>query len=98
MSGAVPPRVGTPRDSAEACCDRAAANLLEAVTMMTANQRLRLETSAASWTARADMLQRVEDGLERRTHASSGEPGPDGTDPATVARHAPGGNCSEISR
>ena len=77
MSAAIPPRAGTPRDSAEACRERAASNLLEAVTMMTANQRTRLETSAASWTARADMLQRVEDSLERRAEAALGEPGQD---------------------
>ena len=35
--------------------------------MINANQRIRLETSAASWTARADVLQRVEESFARRT-------------------------------
>ena len=88
MSGPIPPKAGTPRDSAEACRDRAAADLVESGTMMTANQRVRLETSAASWTARAQMLQRVEDSVERRVQASQSEPGPDATDSAALAPEA----------
>lgn len=85
MTAGTPPRPGTPRDNAEACRGRAAANLLESVSMLNANQRIRLETSAASWTARADMLQRVEDGVERRAQAALAEPGTD-AEPKEAAR------------
>lgn len=50
-----------PRDTVAGCRDRAEADLLASVVMSTANGRIRLEVSAASWTARADMLQRLED-------------------------------------
>jgi hypothetical protein len=49
------------------CRERAAADLLASATTINANQRLRLERSAESWTLRADMLQRVEEGFARRT-------------------------------
>lgn len=55
-----------PEDTAHGCRARAAADLLESVTMTTANQRLRLETSAASWTLRADLLHRLEESSELR--------------------------------
>ena len=55
------------RETSELCRERAADDLLQSVAMITANQKLRLEASAASWTARAKMLQRVEEGVERRT-------------------------------
>ena len=48
------------RDTSEACRERASADLLKSVTMLTANQRLVLERSASSWTERADLLDRVE--------------------------------------
>lgn len=54
------------RDTAEGCRDRAAADLLQAVSMNTANGRKVLETSAASWTQRAELLQRIETGIEAR--------------------------------
>jgi hypothetical protein len=50
-----------PQDTIAGCRCRADSDLLASVAMLTANQRLRLETSAASWTARADMLQRLDD-------------------------------------
>ena len=50
------------RDTAEGCRDRAAADLLAAVAMTTAHSRHRLETSAAAWTVRAELLQRGESG------------------------------------
>lgn len=62
-----------PQDTVQGCRDRAAADLLQAVTVMTANQRLRLEESARSWTLRADMLDRLNKSFEKRAaldHAS----------------------------
>ena len=55
------------RESAEVCRERAATDLLASVSMLNANQRLRMETSAAMWAERAEILQRVEDGLAQRT-------------------------------
>jgi hypothetical protein len=48
------------KDTFEACRDRASADLLKSVTMLTANERLTLERSAASWSLRADMLEDLE--------------------------------------
>ena len=55
-----------PQDTVQGCRDRAAADLLEAVTIITANQRLRLERSAQSWTVRADLLDRLDKSFEKR--------------------------------
>ena len=55
------------RESAEVCRERAATDLLASVSMLNDNQRLRMETSAAMWAERAEILQRVEDGLVQRT-------------------------------
>lgn len=52
------------RDTAEGCRDRATADLVQAGTMNTANGRHVLEKSAASWKARAELLQRIESGPE----------------------------------
>lgn len=82
MSGAMTPATpgaaageggpaGGPRETADGCRERAAADLVASAAMITANQRVRLETSAASWTSRAAILQRVEDGAERRAHATA---------------------------
>lgn len=57
----------TKRESAAICRQRSANDLLASVSMLNANQRLRMETSAAMWAERAETLQRVEDGLARRT-------------------------------
>lgn len=54
------------RDTAAGCRDRAAADLLEAATLATVNERRRMESSAASWTARAELLSRLEDSFEAR--------------------------------
>lgn len=53
-------------DTITGCRNRAEADLLAAVTVATANERIRFETSAASWVARADMLQRLDDNHEAR--------------------------------
>ena len=55
-----------PQDTAQGCRDRAAADLLEAVSIVGANQRLRLERSSQSWSMRADLLDGVENDFERR--------------------------------
>src|SRR5438445_9414634 len=57
------------RDTAAGCRDRATADLLQAVTMATAHGRRMLERSAASWNARAELLQRVETGIERKRNS-----------------------------
>jgi hypothetical protein len=59
-------QTGIKRETAEACRERAAADLLASATMINANQRIRLEASASIWTSRALMLQRVEDGVSRK--------------------------------
>ena len=48
------------RDTAEGCRELAAADLLKAAPMLIANERARMEASAASWTARAELLARLE--------------------------------------
>ena len=63
------------RDSSEACRERALADLLKSVTMLTANERLILERSAASWSVRADMLERLQISAAQR-HATA--PGSEG--------------------
>jgi hypothetical protein len=55
------------RDTSEGCRERASADLLKSVTMLTANERLILERSAASWSLRADMLE----GLARSALAAA---------------------------
>lgn len=63
---AASPTASLPRETASGCRERAEADLLACTAMITANQKQRLETSAASWMLRANMLQRVEDGSARR--------------------------------
>jgi predicted RNA polymerase sigma factor len=53
-------------NTVQGCRDRATADLLEAVTVMTANQRRRLERSAESWTVRAALLDRLNKSFEKR--------------------------------
>lgn len=62
-----PPHEHLHRSEATAlgCRDRAAASLVAASAMDTANGRSRQEASAATWAARADMI----DKLEQRQHA-----------------------------
>ena len=58
------------RDTADGCRERATADLLQAVTVATASGRKVLEQSAASWNARAELLQTHEmtaDVAKRRT-------------------------------
>ena len=61
------------RDTSGTCRERATADLLKSVVMITANERLSLERSAASWERRAELLDRVEKaGRERGEAASQG--------------------------
>ena len=60
------PKSALKRETAEMCRERAAADLLASVATMTVHQRERMALSAATWTARAAMLQRVEDGTADR--------------------------------
>jgi len=53
-------RIPVKRDTSETCRERASADLLKSVTMMTANERRTLESSAAIWNLRAELLDRVE--------------------------------------
>ena len=59
------------RESSVVCRERAANDLLASVSMLNANQRLRMETSAAMWAERAEILQRVEEGFAQRTAATA---------------------------
>jgi hypothetical protein len=54
------PRTSAKRDTSDKCRERATEDLLKSVTMLTANQRMILERSAASWTERAQLLDRIE--------------------------------------
>jgi hypothetical protein len=53
-----------PADTAIGCRDRAAADLLASAAMPNGNARLRMEASAASWAARAELLQNDEEEFE----------------------------------
>lgn len=59
------------RDTAAGCRERARTDLLSALAMSTQNGRQVLEKSAASWTKRADMLHRIEAGIEARFTSSA---------------------------
>ena len=57
------------RETAQECRERAAADLLRSVSMLTANGRRQMESSAASWAARAAVLERADAGFEARKDA-----------------------------
>lgn len=57
------------RDTASGCRERAAADLLEAASLATLNGRLRMESSAAMWTQRAELLGRLEASFDARQAA-----------------------------
>jgi len=80
MSGLIHPDPFEPRASAKTpkhrdtsitCRDRANADLLKSASMITANERLTLERSAASWQLRAELLDRVEETKRARGQAAS---------------------------
>ena len=55
-----------PQDTAAGCRIRADADLVASLAILIANQRVRLERSAATWTARADLLQSLEERFAAR--------------------------------
>jgi hypothetical protein len=59
------------KDTAGTCRERATADLVKSVTMITANERLTLERSAASWHVRANLLDRLEDSARARGLSAS---------------------------
>lgn len=77
-AGAAPLR--DQRNTAAGCRERAAADLLEAVTMCTANGRARMESSASNWSQRALLLDRMEARAEARRALPASL---DGEDPHT---------------
>jgi hypothetical protein len=56
-------------DSAEGCRENARFDTAHAAGMATSNARSKYEHSAASWTARADLLQRIDDSKDARAAA-----------------------------
>ncbi len=60
-------------DSVAGCRELAAADLVRAALMDTVNGRRRLESSASSWTSRADLIQRLDDSFEARRAAARAE-------------------------
>jgi hypothetical protein len=59
------------RDTSGTCRERATADLLKSVAMITPNERLALERSAATWQLRAQLLDRVEETERARGQAAS---------------------------
>ena len=59
------------RDTSSTCRERATADLLKSVVMITANERLILERSAANWELRAQLLDRVEETERARGQAAA---------------------------
>lgn len=66
---AVAPERRASRDTVAGCRESAESDLLQAAGMDTANGRLRFEHSAACWTARGDLLQRLDEGWRSRASA-----------------------------
>lgn len=60
------PKPRSMKDTAQACRDRASADLVKSLAMLTANQRQALERSAENWASRALLLERVEQSFEKR--------------------------------
>ena len=57
------------RDTAEGCRDRATADLLESIAMTTIYARQKYKRSAASWIARAKILEQAGSRIESRRSA-----------------------------
>ena len=58
-------------DTAEGCRENARVDAAQAAGMANSNARSKYEHSAASWTARADMLQRIDNSHDARAAAKS---------------------------
>jgi hypothetical protein len=66
-------KIKAPHDTVVGCRSRAESDLLASVAMVTANERMRMEHSSASWAVRADLLERLNAGsLERRAREAVG--------------------------
>ena len=63
-------------NSGEGCRELARGSLAEAAASVVPNLKLRLEHSAATWTARAEMLERLDRQRSRRLEAEAGEADP----------------------
>jgi hypothetical protein len=63
--------IKAPHDTVAGCRSRAEADLLASVSMLTANERTRMQISAASWTALALLLERSNQALEARKGATA---------------------------
>lgn len=59
------------KDTSATCRERATADLLKSVAVITANERRSLERSAASWGSRARLLDRLEETERARGQAAS---------------------------
>jgi hypothetical protein len=62
-----------PHNDSEGCRELARKSLAEAALSVVPNLRLRLEHSAATWTARAEMLERLALQRSRRLQAEADE-------------------------
>jgi hypothetical protein len=60
-------------DTVAGCREMAAADLGRASLMDTTNGRRRMESSAASWTSRAELIQDLDDGFEARQAVARAE-------------------------
>lgn len=61
------------RQTADTCRERASADVLKSASMLTVNERLTLERSAALWSLRAELLERTEETASRRVAAAAEE-------------------------
>lgn len=64
-----------PEDTAVGCHGRAEQSMVAAAAMDTVNGRQRMETSAATWTARAELLGRLEAKQAAREDAAATQEG-----------------------
>ena len=79
-------------DSAAGCRELAAADLVRASLMDTANGRRRLESSALSWTSRAELIEGMDASFEARNAIARAE-WQDG-EAASKARRDPDGSAT----
>jgi hypothetical protein len=63
-----------PQDTERGCREFAAADLASAGALRDGWPRARMEHSAAAWTTRADLLQRLETGIAAARRKAAGEP------------------------
>jgi len=59
------------RDTVDGCRANARFDIAQAANMTSGNARLKYEHSAASWTERAELLQRIDDSHSRRSGAAA---------------------------